>query len=176
MKTPKHRPPLVRIRCGIPRSRGADRPWSRRRFAAAIADHLHYQQGVSSRYATRHDWYMALALAVRDRLLDRYLKTIDAVLDSRVKVVAYLSAEFLTGPHLGNHLLNLGIREAAAQALSGFGQNLEDVLEEEEEPGLGNGGLGPAGRVLHGFAGHTGRARHRIRHPLRVRHLRPGDP
>ena len=109
---------------------------------AAIADHLHYQQGVSSSYASRHDWYMALALAVRDRLHDRYLKTIDAVLDSRVKVVAYLSAEFLTGPHLGNHLLNLGIREAAAQALSGFGQNLEDVLEEEEEPGLGNGGLG----------------------------------
>ena len=111
-------------------------------IAAAIADHLHYQQGVSSRYATRHDWYMALALAVRDRLLDRYLKTIDAVLDSRVKVVAYLSAEFLTGPHLGNHLVNLGIRDAAEQALAGFGQNLADVLEEEEEPGLGNGGLG----------------------------------
>jgi starch phosphorylase len=111
-------------------------------IAAAIADHLHYQQGVSSPDATRHDWYMALALAVRDRLLDRYLKTIDAVLDSRVKVVAYLSAEFLTGPHLGNHLVNLGIRDAAAQALAGFGQNLEDVLEEEEEPGLGNGGLG----------------------------------
>jgi glycogen phosphorylase len=111
-------------------------------IAAAIADHLHYQQGVSSRYATRHDWYMALALAVRDRLLDRYSKTIDAVLDSRVKVVAYLSAEFLTGPHLGNHLVNLGIRDAAGQALAEFGQNLEDVLEEEEEPGLGNGGLG----------------------------------
>jgi glycogen phosphorylase len=111
-------------------------------IAAAMADHLHYQQGVSSGNATRHDWYMALALAVRDRLLDRYLRTIDAVLDSQVKVVAYFSAEFLTGPHLGNHLLNLGIREAAAQALSGFGQNLEDVLEEEEEPGLGNGGLG----------------------------------
>jgi starch phosphorylase len=111
-------------------------------LAAAIADHLHYQQGVSSRVASRHDWYMALALTVRDRLVDRYLKTIDAVLDSRVKVVAYLSAEFLTGPHLGSHLLNLGIREAAAQALSGSGQNLEDVLEEEEEPGLGNGGLG----------------------------------
>ncbi|HEX2457301.1 MAG TPA: glycogen/starch/alpha-glucan phosphorylase, partial [Vicinamibacterales bacterium] len=111
-------------------------------IAAAVADHLHYQQGISSRAATRHDWYMALALTVRDRLLDRYLKTIDAVLDSRVKVVAYLSAEFLTGPHLGNHLVNLGIREAAAQALAEFGQNLDAVLEEEEEPGLGNGGLG----------------------------------
>src|SRR4030095_1840691 len=83
-------------------------------IARAIADHLHYQQGVSSRYATRHDWYMALALAVRDRLLDRYVKTIDAVLDSRVKVVAYLSAEFLTGPHFGNHLVNLRLRGARA--------------------------------------------------------------
>jgi starch phosphorylase len=111
-------------------------------IGAAIADHLHFQQGISSRDASRHDWYMALALAVRDRLVDRYLKTIDAVLDARIKVVAYLSAEFLTGPHLGNHLLNLGLRDAAAQALSRFGQSLDDVLEEEEEPGLGNGGLG----------------------------------
>ena len=57
-------------------------------------------------------------------------------------MVAYFSAEFLTGPHLGNHLINLGIWDAAAGALSRFGQNLADVLEEEEEPGLGNGGLG----------------------------------
>jgi glycogen phosphorylase len=85
---------------------------------------------------------MALALAVRDRLLDRYLKGIDVLLQSHPKVVAYFSAEFLTGPHLGNHLINLGIWDAAAGALSRFGQNLADVMEEEEEPGLGNGGLG----------------------------------
>jgi starch phosphorylase len=111
-------------------------------IAAAVADNLHFEQAIPSQYATRHDWYMALALAVRDRLLDRYLMTIDAVLESRAKVVAYLSAEFLTGPHLGNNLINLGIQDAAAQALSRFGQNLGDVLEQEEEPGLGNGGLG----------------------------------
>ncbi|HEX2342377.1 MAG TPA: glycogen/starch/alpha-glucan phosphorylase [Vicinamibacterales bacterium] len=111
-------------------------------IGAAITDNLHYQMAVSSRDASRHDWYVALALAVRDRLVDRYLKTIEAVLDKRVKVVAYLSAEFLTGPHLGNHLLNLGIRDAAAKALARYGRNLEDVLEVEEEPGLGNGGLG----------------------------------
>ena len=58
------------------------------------------------------------------------------------KVVAYLSAEFLTGPHLGNSLIALGIWEAAEQALSEVGQDLTDLLDQEEEPGLGNGGLG----------------------------------
>jgi starch phosphorylase len=111
-------------------------------IAAAVVDHLHYEQAIPSKFATRHDWYMALALAVRDRLLDRYLTGIGSLLKSHPKVVAYLSAEFLTGPHLGNHLINLGIWDAAAHALSRFGQNLADVLEEEEEPGLGNGGLG----------------------------------
>jgi len=90
-------------------------------IAAAIADKLHYEQAVPFADASRHDWYMALALAVRDRLLDRYLTTLGAVLESRAKVVAYLSAEFLTGPHLGSNLINLGIRDAAAKALARFG-------------------------------------------------------
>ena len=85
---------------------------------------------------------MALALSIRDRLLDRYMTTIDVVRHSRAKVVAYLSAEYLTGPHLGNNLINLGIWDAAAQALARFGQELDVVIAEEEEPGLGNGGLG----------------------------------
>ena len=58
------------------------------------------------------------------------------------KFVAYLSAEFLTGPHLGNSLINLGIWQAAQEAVARVGQNLSDLLEQEEEPGLGNGGLG----------------------------------
>src|SRR4029077_11855236 len=58
------------------------------------------------------------------------------------KAVAYLSAEFLTGPHLGNGLINLGIWQAVEEALSRVGQDLSGLLEQEEEPGLGNGGLG----------------------------------
>ena len=67
---------------------------------------------------------MAVALAVRDRMLDRYMETVHAVTgpQSDRKVVAYLSAEFLTGPHLGNNLLCLGIRDAAEEALAGLGQ------------------------------------------------------
>jgi len=56
--------------------------------------------------------------------------------------VAYLSAEFLPGPHLANNLLNLGITEAAREAMRGLGCDLDEILAEEEEPGLGNGGLG----------------------------------
>ena len=113
-------------------------------LAAAILDHLLHEQAILEKYATRHDWYMAVALAVRDRMLDRYMETVHAVTgpQSDRKVVAYLSAEFLTGPHLGNNLLCLGIRDAAEEALAGLGQSLADLLDQEEEPGLGNGGLG----------------------------------
>ena len=63
-------------------------------------------------------------------------------LDLGRKVTCYLSAEFLMGPQLGSNLLNLGIEDAARQALSSLGQDLDEVLGCEEEPGLGNGGLG----------------------------------
>jgi starch phosphorylase len=113
-------------------------------ISAALMDNLHYVQAKLPRHATRNDWYMALAYTVRDRMLQRYIQTVEAttVADTSTKIVAYLSAEFLTGPHLGNSLINLGIWEAAQQAVSTVGQDLLDLLEQEEEPGLGNGGLG----------------------------------
>ncbi|HEY7555805.1 MAG TPA: glycogen/starch/alpha-glucan phosphorylase, partial [Candidatus Binatia bacterium] len=112
-------------------------------IAEALMDNLHYHQAKLPRIATRNDWYMALAYTVRDRMLDRYIQTIEAIIDAKTaKAVAYLSAEFLTGPHLGNSLINLGIWQAAQEAVSKVGQNLPDLLEQEEEPGLGNGGLG----------------------------------
>jgi starch phosphorylase len=110
----------------------------------ALIDNLHCLQAKAPQHATRNDWYMALAYTARDRLLDRYIRTVEAIAvpQTASKVVAYLSAEFLTGPHLGNSLLALGIWEAAEQALSRVGQSLSDILDQEEEPGLGNGGLG----------------------------------
>ena len=113
-------------------------------IAHALIDNLHCLQAKTPQHATRNDWYMALAYTVRDRMLDRYIRTVDAIAApaDEGKVVAYLSAEFLTGPHLGNSLIALGIWEAAQQALSEVGQDLTDLLDQEEEPGLGNGGLG----------------------------------
>jgi starch phosphorylase len=113
-------------------------------IAPALIDNLHCLQGKLPQHATRNDWYMALAYTVRDRMMHRYIGTVDSIshTNTDAKVVAYLSAEFLTGPHLGNSLVNLGIWDAVEQALSKVGQNLSSVLEQEEEPGLGNGGLG----------------------------------
>ncbi len=92
--------------------------------------------------ATPNDIYTALALTVRDRVHKQGVRTTEALVEQEARVVAYLSAEFLPGPHLANNLLNLGIMEEARQALSEFGLDLDQVMEQEEEPGLGNGGLG----------------------------------
>ncbi|MEB3198929.1 MAG: glycogen/starch/alpha-glucan phosphorylase [Synechococcaceae cyanobacterium] len=108
-----------------------------------MTEHLFYTLGKLAPTASRHDLYMALSYAVRDRLMTRYLAGIEALASSPARVVAYLSAEFLIGPQLGNNLLMLGIQDAAAEALRRFGINdLEEILDVEEEPGLGNGGLG----------------------------------
>ena len=113
-------------------------------IAVAVTDNLQYLLGKLPQHATRHDWYMAVAYAVRDRLLARSLSTVETITETEpgAKLVAYLSAEFLTGPHLGNALLNLGIRGATEDAMASLGQDLTSLLEQEEEPGLGNGGLG----------------------------------
>ena len=108
----------------------------------AFADNLFYVQGKFASNATRNDYYMALAYTVRDRLLRRWIDSLEACWNNDIRIVSYLSAEFLTGPHLGNNLINLGIQDAMRQALDNLGLELDDLLEQEEEPGLGNGGLG----------------------------------
>src|SRR5262245_6466306 len=108
----------------------------------AFRDNLFYIQGRHPRTATRNDLYMAVAYSVRDRLLQRFITSLDKLSHQDVRAVCYFSAEFLLGPHLANNLLNLGISEAAQKALTSYGIELNDLLEQEEEPGLGNGGLG----------------------------------
>ncbi len=92
--------------------------------------------------ATRNDLYTALALTVRDRVLKQGVRTMETYCEQDARVVAYLSAEFLPGPHLASNLLNLGIADTMRQALSELSCDLDALLEQEEEPGLGNGGLG----------------------------------
>jgi starch phosphorylase len=109
----------------------------------AIADNLFYVQGKFRAIATKNDLYMALAYTVRDRLLRRWINTIETYLkQKKAKVVCYLSAEFLLGPRLGNSLINLGIYDRVGQAVEECGLDLKELLEQEAEPGLGNGGLG----------------------------------
>jgi starch phosphorylase len=85
---------------------------------------------------------MALAFTVRDRMLQRWISTAETYTRLGSRTVAYFSAEFLLGPHLGNNLVNLGIDAAARQAMRELGLSYEDLLAQEDEPGLGNGGLG----------------------------------
>jgi starch phosphorylase len=108
----------------------------------AFADNLYYIQGKFPEIATRNDYYMALAYTVRDRLLQRWISTAQAYLKKDVKIVAYMSAEYLLGPHLGNNLINLGIYDKVKDAAGESGLDLSELIDLEEEPGLGNGGLG----------------------------------
>ena len=108
----------------------------------AIEDHLRYTLGRPFQLLQPQHYYHALALAVRDRMQERWTNTTQTYLDLSRKVAVYLSAEFLLGPHLGNNLLNLGLEAEARAALADMGQDYDMVLDCEEEPGLGNGGLG----------------------------------
>ena len=108
----------------------------------AVLDKLFYTQGKFPEIATKNDYYLALAYAVRDRLQQRWIRSAKTYMAPDVKIACYLSAEYLLGPHLGNNLLNLGIRDEARQAMRELEVDLDQLLEQEEEPGLGNGGLG----------------------------------
>src|SRR5271154_6648601 len=135
---------------GIPASRGTARTvpsaartgMSAAALRQAISDHLVYSIARPSTVLTPEHYYRALSLAVRDRMQQRWMATTQDWLELPNKVTCYLSAEFLMGPQLGNNLLNLGIEDAARQALAEFGQDLDIIMSCEKEPGLGNGGLG----------------------------------
>jgi glycogen phosphorylase len=111
-------------------------------FKHAFFDNLFYVQGKIPALATRHDYYMALAFTVRDRMLHRWISTAETYTKHGSRTVAYLSAEFLMGPHLGNNLVNLGIYDEVREAVGELGLDFNDLIACEDEPGLGNGGLG----------------------------------
>jgi starch phosphorylase len=111
-------------------------------LARSFLDNLFFVQGRSLERATVNDLYMALAHTVRDRLVERWISTVKNYQAQDVRVVCYLSAEFLTGPHLANNLINLGIYDETERAMRQLGLDLNVLIEQEEEPGLGNGGLG----------------------------------
>ena len=108
----------------------------------SILDHLCFTQGKSVEFATSNDLYVAVAFTVRDRLMQNWVNSLQRLHDKDLKIVGYLSAEFLMGPHLGNALINLDILEAVKGATNSLGLSLDKILDAEPEPGLGNGGLG----------------------------------
>jgi len=111
-------------------------------FKLSFVNHLKYTQAEGTGSATPLDTYMAAALAVRDRLIERMLRTQRTYLEQDVKRVYYLSMEYLMGRYLANNILNLQYFDTAWQALREMGLELDDMREHEADAGLGNGGLG----------------------------------
>jgi starch phosphorylase len=108
----------------------------------SIMDNLYYRGARIPAVATRNDWYLAVAYTVRDHIMNRWIKSLDTIMKKDVRVVSYLSAEFLMGPHLVNNMINLGIYEQMKEATAQLGLDFRALVDQEEEPGLGNGGLG----------------------------------
>jgi glycogen phosphorylase len=124
---------------------GGDEPQPRDDAASLRHDlvaKLHLELAKFPEVATENDLYLALAYAVRDRLLTRWIRSARTYFEGKHRSLIYLSAEYLIGPQLGANLLSLGLHTAAREATSQLGISLDALLEDEEEPGLGNGGLG----------------------------------
>lgn len=107
-----------------------------------VANHLQYSLSKDQYTATRNDLYQSLALTVRDRLIERWIMTQQAYYHTDAKRIYYLSAEYLLGRALTNNIINLGLYEETVKAMDELGIDFQGLLEEEAEPGLGNGGLG----------------------------------
>ncbi len=108
----------------------------------SLGNHLEYSLSKDQFTATMRDLYHALALAARDRMVERWIQTQQTYHYKNSKRVYYLSAEYLMGRILINSLINLGIYDETIDALQELGLDLEEIAREEPDMGLGNGGLG----------------------------------
>ncbi|HOQ54314.1 MAG TPA: glycogen/starch/alpha-glucan phosphorylase, partial [Micropruina sp.] len=111
-------------------------------FVREFLHELNTDLGVALSRSSINDQYTALAHTVRNYLTARWLETMRRNRELQPKTVAYLSAEYLLGRHLGNNLLAANLNDIAAKALNGCGLSLDTLRAQEGEPGLGNGGLG----------------------------------
>ncbi|ABB31182.1 glycogen/starch/alpha-glucan phosphorylase [Geobacter metallireducens RCH3] len=108
----------------------------------SFLEHLEYTLGKDKYSATRHDIFNALAYAVRDRMVERWLDTQQAYYNEDPKRIYYVSMEFLMGKTLENSLVNLGLLAEFREAMNSLGYDLDEFIEREQDAGLGNGGLG----------------------------------
>ncbi len=111
-------------------------------IAQGTIEKLYFELAKFGGVATLNDHYLALSLAIRDRLLDRWVRSARTYLEGQHRTVIYLSAEYLLGPQLAHNVGNLGVEAAVRDAMKLCGVSYDELVEHEEEPGLGNGGLG----------------------------------
>ncbi|MEK6397916.1 MAG: glycogen phosphorylase, partial [Terriglobus sp.] len=101
----------------------------------SFLNHMTHTVGRPLENSSLLDQYHALAAVVRDRLMDQWLETIESYKQHNVRVLGYLSAEYLLGPHLENDLLNLDITKQMDEALKSIGLDLKTIAAVEPEPG-----------------------------------------
>ncbi|XKF89742.1 glycogen/starch/alpha-glucan phosphorylase [Microbacterium lacus] len=111
-------------------------------FVKQFLENLNLERGVMLSSSSANDQYMALANTVRDYLIARWLEDQRRQKVAQAKGVCYLSAEYLLGRQLDNNLLATRLTEIATDALAQCGIDLDELRQQEVEPGLGNGGLG----------------------------------
>jgi starch phosphorylase len=107
-----------------------------------ILRHIQFSLGSDPGQPDRYSCFMGVAFAIRDRLIERWIKTERTLNDTLAKRVYYLSMEFLPGRFLKNYLISLSMESEARVAVQEMGFDLDEVEEEEWDAGLGNGGLG----------------------------------
>lgn len=108
----------------------------------SILNHLKFTLARDTMSATKRDWWIATSHAVHDRILERFIDTMETHHRENVKRVYYLSLEYLMGRMLNNNIWNAGLHDQTVAALAELGLSLHDLADEEEDMGLGNGGLG----------------------------------
>jgi starch phosphorylase len=108
----------------------------------AIVRHLHCSLGTDENKANNHAWWKATCATVQEQVLEQLRKTQKTHYLNDTRAVHYFSAEFLMGRLMSNNLQNLGLYEQTDQALQELGVSLTDIMEEEPDMALGNGGLG----------------------------------
>ncbi|MBI1217370.1 MAG: glycogen/starch/alpha-glucan family phosphorylase [Rhodobacteraceae bacterium] len=115
---------------------------SPRSLQATILHHLTYTIGKDAPHASLHDWRMALSFAIRDQIVEPWFASTRRTWSEDRKRVYYLSMEFLIGRILEDATINLGLRDAVEEVMSGFGVDFRALVEDEPDAALGNGGLG----------------------------------
>src|SRR5262245_50930213 len=108
----------------LPRNKTAD-------LKQVILDNLYFIQGKSTDLATMNDWYIAVAHTVRNRMMLNWVDRLRRLRDKDLKIVGYLSAEFLMGPHLENALINLDVLNEIKEAVEELGLDFRKLIEQE---------------------------------------------
>ncbi|MBN1127622.1 MAG: glycogen/starch/alpha-glucan phosphorylase [Chitinispirillaceae bacterium] len=128
---------------------GGDFNWKLRHKGRSVEDirrgflsNLEYNIARDPFSLTLYDEFLSLSYTVRERLIERWIASRQQYHTNNVKRVYYLSMEFLLGRLLADNIINLQIENACRRAISGLGLDIEEIIDQEHDAGLGNGGLG----------------------------------